>query len=49
MVIYKELINGKIFTSNVDGVIDVFTKEELETKKPKIAWWSRAKKLFQSL
>ncbi|WP_431129640.1 hypothetical protein [Flagellimonas flava] len=45
-MIYKRIVNGKIFTTNNNGVIEVLTETEFKEQK---SWWKRAYALLTSL
>jgi hypothetical protein len=52
MPIYREIVNGKIVTTNVKGLfgtrIEVYTEEEF-IKMQQASWWEKAIKKIKSL
>ena len=43
-MIYKSIVNGKVFTTNNEGVIEVLTAPEIEEK-----WWKVANKKIKEI
>ncbi len=43
-MIFKSIVNGKLFTSNNEGVIEVMTPREAEEK-----WWSVKKQQIKEI
>ena len=44
-MIYKKIVDGKVFTTNNNGVIEVFTASEMEEIKQR-SWWSNVVKKY---
>ncbi|MCR9263335.1 MAG: hypothetical protein NXH86_04215 [Flavobacteriaceae bacterium] len=47
-MIYKSINNGKVFTTNNDGVIEVFTSDEMKNLRHE-KWWQRKLRLIKEL
>lgn len=47
-MIYKKIVEGKIFTTNNNGVIEVYTESEFNELNQK-KWWKKALESIRNL